>query len=123
MRSSQHRTTYPWKGGRKFHEGYWMIWKPEHPLAHKNGYIPEHRLVIMEHLGRLLKKNEVVHHKNHNKTDNRIENLIVMPRKVHQSLHNKGKKKTEEHKKKLSLIAKNSYPTRIIDAIIKERME
>lgn len=51
---------------------------PDHPNATKNGYVLMHRVVTENHLGRLLEKNEIVHHLDENKHNNAIENLQVM---------------------------------------------
>jgi len=60
---------------------------PEHPFATRNGYVLLHRVVIENHLGRVLKRSEVVHHKNHNKKDNRVENLEVLDASEHCRRH------------------------------------
>jgi hypothetical protein len=65
-----------WRGGRIVTEhGYILVYKPEHPAARSNGYVPEHRVVMEEKLGRLLFDGETVHHKNGVRNDNRIKNL------------------------------------------------
>jgi|11BtaG_2_1085332.scaffolds.fasta_scaffold62672_1 hypothetical protein len=66
-----------WKGGRIVNkDGYIEVYSPEHPNRRKHTpYVLEHRLVMENHLGRLLTKQEVVHHRNGVKDDNRIENL------------------------------------------------
>jgi hypothetical protein len=67
-----------WKGGKYVdNDGYVMIFSPNHPNRNIKGYIFEHRLVMEQHLGRYLKRWEVVHHKNEVKTDNSIGNLML----------------------------------------------
>ena len=66
--------------------GYVEVWKPDHPMAQKSGYMMEHRLVMAEYLGRMLDPSEVVHHKNEVKTDNRLENLELLAKVEHDVL-------------------------------------
>ena len=67
--------------------GYVICWSsPDNPyrsMAKENGEILEHRLVMAEHLGRCLSSTEIVHHINHVRNDNRVENLTVMTPREH----------------------------------------
>jgi len=69
--------------GRVINDGYIWIRVHNHPRAKSGKYMAEHRLVMEKYLGRYLEKDEIVHHKNGIKDDNRIENLelIKMGRK------------------------------------------
>ena len=68
-----------WKGGKVYTEkGYVYIYSPEHPNNVKEGYVLEHRLVMEKELGRYLTGDELVHHINGIRDDNRPENLEVL---------------------------------------------
>lgn len=68
-----------WTGGRTLSSGGY-IYKhcPGHPRATQKGnYVFEHIIMMENHLGRYLCENEVVHHINENRIDNRVENLLL----------------------------------------------
>lgn len=68
-------------------DGYVMIYEPDYPNTRSGAYVTEHRLVMEKHLGRYLTKDEIVHHINGDKQDNRIENLKIMTNSEHIKLH------------------------------------
>lgn len=96
-----------WNGGRKkSNYGYWLVQCIGHPFAWRGqDYVFEHRLVAEKYLltdensvtingKRYLSPDYIVHHKNGIKTDNRPENLKVMRKGEHSSIHSTEQNKT-----------------------------
>lgn len=108
--------------------GYWGIVKRYH-IGGKMGYkkirigdrlIDEHRLIMERHLGRELEVNEIVHHKDGDKSNNDLENLEVMSRSEHSRSHKLGNSMPIEVREKISAtktgkVHKNSRKVKQVD--------
>ena len=70
-----------WKGGISFQDGYITVYDRQRKKVFMHKLIAEHAL------GRKSKPNEVVHHINGNKTDNRNCNLLICSKSYHLWFH------------------------------------
>lgn len=70
-----------WTNAKGYIEG--KVW-----IGNKQIRVKKHRWIMEKHLKRPLMKNEIVHHINGTKADNRIENLCIMTHGEHSKHHN-----------------------------------
>ena len=80
---------HPDYDGVTMKDGYVRIRKPDHPNADARGYVKKARLVMEEHLGRYLTRDELAHHINGDKADDLLKNLKLTTYPEHTSYHRK----------------------------------
>lgn len=79
---------HSWKGGKiSKGDNYIGIWNPTHERADHQGYVYEHTLVMEKENGILPNKDQVIHHIDLNKKNNKIENLYLCDHKIHTKCH------------------------------------
>jgi hypothetical protein len=72
--------------------GYVVIYVPDHPKAFKPpnrtvGYYYEHIVVMEQLLGRSMADDEVIHHLDFDRSNNDLNNLLMLTRASHSKLH------------------------------------
>jgi hypothetical protein len=78
------------------------VYVQDHPAANADHYVFEHRVVMEQVIGRYLTADEVVHHINHMRDDNRPENLMLISRSDHSVLHAPERIYPPETRKRMS---------------------
>lgn len=76
--------------GKVKYNGYIAVYMPEHHRAFENGCVYEHILVAERMLERLLLPEEVVHHKDKDRTNNSEDNLMVFATDEDHALYHAG---------------------------------
>lgn len=103
-------------GRYKNGDGYVMLYEENHPFSDKQGYVREHRLVMEYYLSKslgvkiILHPRLVVHHVNKIRHDNRIDNLELMLKGNHQSIHASLYKKDMSTRKCMECDSNNGNP-------------
>jgi hypothetical protein len=95
-------------------DGRWLIQAPEGYLGKTvidGRYVYRYRYVMEQKIGRLLMSDEIVHHINGDKTDDRPENLELSTKEEHSKMH----MLKDRPSKKINLICSNCRKSFIIE--------
>jgi hypothetical protein len=100
-----------WKGGRRLREdGYIDISAAAIPptlrSVRKDRRMLEHRLVMAQHLGRPLFPHEIIHHRNGDRADNRIDNLELHNAHEHNGITQSENRRIRELESEIAQLQK-----------------
>lgn len=105
-----------WKQPKKDKDGYIWVYvdkdSPFYSMSYK-GLVLEHRLIMAQHLGRCLDRNEFVHHRNGKRDDNELSNLFLTTPKEHPMGYKKGFE--DGYRKVLQLLSANALEDMLMD--------
>lgn len=117
-----------WKGGRLETTQHYIrtrIYKddPFYSMADCRGYALEHRLVVAKTVNRCLQIWEVVHHKNGITTDNRVENLELLPSQSQHLVSTLIQAKLEFQSQQIATLEKRVTSLEAENIVLRERAE
>lgn len=87
------------------------IHAPGHPHANNRGYVLRYRIILEEHLGRELRSDEHVHHKDGDTRNDSIDNLEILTCAQHTARHRNSPENVPAYYEKLKALmsAGNGY--------------
>lgn len=79
-----------WDDGGVDGDGRFSVYRPDYPRAGNDGYACRAHVVFWLVTGIVPNHDQVIHHKNENKSDDGFENLELMDFGAHSTLHNRA---------------------------------
>lgn len=94
QRKHQLWTPENWDDGLVDGRGYFRVCRPDYPRAYNEGYAKRYHVVWWLETSRVVPDGYVIHHKDHNKTNDRFDNLELVEHGQHTRRHNQPRVET-----------------------------